>query len=391
MDQDPGNEAIGLKRVEATLPADWYHDPVQHERELEAIWYRAWLYVCRSAEIGPGQYRTHNLGTQTVLLVRDVDGTLRAFHNTCRHRGAELCPAGAGPLKSRAIVCRYHQWTYGLDGALARTPHGTTAPDFDPSAYGLHKVGVREWRGFVYVNIVGDGVDFDAALDPSPAWLANWPLERLVVGHAMVRELACNWKVFWENYNECLHCPSVHPSLCDLVPIYGRAIMRPDDPAVGTDPASDDPRHRGGLRRGAETWSMNGLAAKPGFDTLTPQERAKGYRFLTIVPSGYVVAHPDYVRVVSMRPLGAERTELKAEWLFLPETLADPSFDLANIVDFATTVMAEDAEVCEINQRGLRARAYREGVLMPQEYELKAFHDWVRRRLGAADRHPTGS
>ena len=378
-----GDGYLGLRHTERTLPSTWYFDLSHYQRELEWIWYRSWIYVCRSSAINASAYRTYTIGTQTVLLVRDGAGVLRAFYNTCRHRGAELCPAGEATLKAKLISCRYHQWTYALSGELVRIPQGSTASDFDKTKYGLLPVALREWRGLVFVKLTGDDMKFDDAFDPAPSLLANWPLERLVMGYSSVREIACNWKIFWENYNECLHCPGVHPGLCEIVPIYGRGMQGEfDDPDHARHAQSGDLRHRGGLRAGAETWSMNGGICPPGFSGLTPAERASGHTFLTILPSCFIVAHADYARLVSMRPLDAEHTEIKAEWLFLPETLADPAFDLANTVDFALTVMREDAEVCEISQRGQRAIAYHAGVLMPEEYELHRLHGWVRDRLG---------
>ena len=126
---------------------------------------------------------------------------------------------------------------------------------------------------------------------------------------------------------------------------------------------------------------MDGQAQGAAFQGLSDEERRAGQIFVTGLPSAYVVAHVDYVRVVRLLPLGPERTELVAEWLFAPETLAGPVFDPANIVEFATLVMEQDAEVCALNQRGLRSLRHDKGVLMPEEYFVKWFHDWVRAEL----------
>jgi Rieske 2Fe-2S family protein len=126
---------------------------------------------------------------------------------------------------------------------------------------------------------------------------------------------------------------------------------------------------------------MDGQAHGVTFQGLSDEERRAGQSFVTSLPSMYVVAHVDYVRVVRLRPLGPEQTELVAEWLFPPETLADAAFDPANIVEFATLVMEQDAEACALNQRGLRSLRHDKGVLMPEEYIVKSFHDWVRAEL----------
>jgi Rieske 2Fe-2S family protein len=207
-------------------------------------------------------------------------------------------------------------------------------------------------------------------------------MEDLVVGHSYRKVLNCNWKIFWENFNECLHCPNVHPELCDLVPIYGRAIMaRRDDPEWEARAAENDPRVAGGLRTGAETWSMDGRAQGmlPG---LTEAEKVPGQRYGTVLPSCFIVAHLDYVRIVRITPLSPETMELSSDWLFHPEMLAQPNFDKARITDFATLVLDQDGAACEINQRGLKAAAFEHGVLMQEEYEVFLFQDWVREALG---------
>jgi Rieske 2Fe-2S family protein len=254
---------------------------------------------------------------------------------------------------------------------------------FDPADYPLYDIAVRDWHGFVFVNLAGgQAKPFAQAFDRGSDRLDNWPLDALVSGHVYETVMACNWKVFWENFNECLHCPGVHPELCDTVPIYGRAIMgERDDPNFPDHADIDDPKYKGGLRPGAQTWSMDGRPQGPGFPGLTDAERKAGQSYVTSLPSAFIVAHVDYVRVVRLRPLGPERTELHAEWLFPAETLADPKFDMANVVDFAVLVMEQDARACELNQAGLRSIRHEAGVLMAEEYYVHRFHEWVNAAL----------
>ena len=130
---------------------------------------------------------------------------------------------------------------------------------------------------------------------------------------------------------------------------------------------------------------MNGKACGPEFEALTADERNAGHTFVTIYPTMFVVAHVDYIRIVSLHPCGPERTRLRAEWLFPAETLASPNFDLANVVDFATIVLRQDGEACEMNQRGLKSPAYSQARLMPEEYEIHNFQNWVMREMGDGD------
>jgi Rieske 2Fe-2S family protein len=367
-----------LRHREPTLPSSAYFDPVWHEAERDRIWAKHWVYATRLTDIAPMTVRRISVAGQNLILVRDRDGGVSAFHNTCRHRGAELCREAERPLTSRLITCPYHQWSYALDGRLVRTPFVSVTPDFDPGAHGLYGVNVHIWNGFVFLCLADTPPDFDQAPDLGAQSLDNWPMESLVTGHSFTTVLDCNWKVFWENYNECLHCPGIHPELSAAVPVYARGYMAENEAPDWT------PEAPGGtsLRAGTVTWTMNGHPCGPEFPGLTAAERQAGQTFVTLLPTMFIVAHVDYVRAVSLRPLGPERTELRAEWLFAPETLAQPGFDLANVVDFATLVMRQDGEACEMNQRGLHSARHDHGVLMPQEFDVHRFQSWVRDQLG---------
>ena len=371
-----------LTQAEPALPAGWYYDEDHHRRELDEIWFRNWVYVCRASAIAePLAFQTLQLDTQNIVVVRTGDGSLQAYHNTCRHRGSVLCDAAAGKLGSPLIVCPYHQWSYAADdGRLVQTSSFSEPAGFHKDDYSLHKVAVAEWRGCVFVKLDEAAVfDEATAVDRPPDVFDRFPLASMVVGETWRTEIRCNWKSFWENFNECLHCPNVHPELSDLVPLYSRRITEPADrPDWREHAASDDPKFRGGLRAGAETWSTDGRAQGHVISTLADDGFAPGQTYASIWPSVFIGGFADHMRIVRLLPLGPERMELRAEWLFEADTLADPDYDTSNVVDFARLVMEQDGAACELNQRGIRSRAFRHGVLMPEEYELKRFHDWVR-------------
>ena len=388
-DRLPLPEFNGLSEARQTLPREVYTDPLQHRRDLEAIWYRQWLYVCHGAALeGPRAFRVFEIGDQSVVVVRDREGALRAFHNTCRHRGSRLCLEREGRLPANALTCPYHSWTFGLDGRLRGVPSRWTPPDFDKADYGLFPVAVTEWRGLVFVNLEGGAEQtMEESFGRDPDALVHWPLETLRLVETYRRELACNWKLFWENFNECLHCPNLHPELSQRMPIYGRGLMSQKDAHDWSARAeSSDPRDRGGLAEGDLTWSMDGRSQPETFAGLSEEERRRGATFMVSMPSCFIVGHLDYMRIVRLRPLAADRMELQAEWFFPAEAAARPGFDPSPQVDFAKTVLEQDAFACEINQRGLSARPYAAGVLMPEEYYLAAFHDWYREALARAAR-----
>lgn len=362
----------GLPR-EAYLSEDWY------AREMATLFQRQWTCAGRLEDLAKGRMKRVRLGAAEVVLCRSAEGQVSAFHNSCRHRGSDLCRGEEQPL-GKLITCPYHAWSYDArDGRLVSTAHAHPTAEFRKQDHGLIPVQVKVWAGFVFLN---------AAKAPPPLRgdvplevLDNWPMEALLTGHRWQAELACNWKVFWENYSECLHCPGIHPELCDMVPVYGQGIMadneRPDWTPGSPAPASN-------LKPGAQSWTMTGALCGPAFPGLTEAERARGYTFVTIWPTLYVVAHADYVRSVRLEPLGPERTRLTAEWHFLPATLAQPGFDAEKVAAFAKIVLAQDGEAAEMNQRGLRSPSFTRGRLMPEEYEIHRFHTWLLAEMEAA-------
>jgi Rieske 2Fe-2S family protein len=375
----------GLTQPEKTLPAHWYYDADHYAAEVKQIWARNWIYMCRSNDLlAEMSFRTLRVGDQSVVVLRDTDGEIRAFHNVCRHRGSVLCEASAGQLASRLLVCPYHQWSYAPnDGRLVRTSSNVEPDAFVKRDYSLFPVAVARWRGCIFVNFDANAVfDGDSEFQRPSDNLVNFPLEAMVTGHTWRSEIACNWKVFWENFNECLHCPNIHPELVDLVPLYQRRIVDPHDvPDWQEHVGKTAPMFKGGMREGAQTWSMNASAQDRVIATLDDADLARGHTYATIWPSIFVAGYPDHVRIVRLLPLGPEKMELQSEWLFPQDTLNDPNYAVSNVVDFAVLVMQQDAHACELNQQGLRSPAYQHGVLMPEEYLLKRFQDWVRNAL----------
>lgn len=360
------------------LPRAAYLDEGWFAREMETVFARNWICAGRLTYLAPGSLRRVRLGLADVLLCRAADGGLSAFHNSCRHRGAELCAAETAPL-GRLITCPYHAWAYAAtDGRLVSTAFAHPTADFRREDHGLIPVAVQLWNGFVFLGQrPGDLNGTDLRADVPLSTLDHWPMESLVTGHRWEKELACNWKVFWENYSECLHCPGIHPGLCDMVPVYRQGIMAANE-ARGWTPETPAPPP---LKPGAASWTASGAPCGPVFPGLTAEERARGYSFVTFWPTAFVVAHVDYVRSVRIEPLAPERTRLIAEWHFAPETLAQPGFDAAEVAAFAQIVLAQDGAAAEMNQRGLRSPAFTRARLMPEEYEIHRFHQWLLTEL----------
>ncbi len=180
----------------STLPGRYYYDPAIYEREQEQIFSSMWVCIGRADAIpDPGAYRVVTIGRESIIVVRNRDGVLSAFLNVCRHRGARLCTEVAGQLKG-SIQCRYHAWTYGLDGRLIGAPNVLNDEQFDRISYGLLPVALENWEGFAWLNLADDPAPIAAQVNEpilerfeSNAPFARYGVGELKVGKTITYEL----------------------------------------------------------------------------------------------------------------------------------------------------------------------------------------------------------
>ncbi|MDX1406291.1 MAG: aromatic ring-hydroxylating dioxygenase subunit alpha [Woeseiaceae bacterium] len=372
-----------LTETKATLPSEWYYDAAHYERELEAIWYRDWVCVGRAEEIpNAGDFLVRRIGNQSLIVTRDKDDVIRAFHNTCRHRGSIICTSEKGHFPNGRIICPYHTWTYSLTGELVATPFRIDTDDFRNSDYALYDVHVDCWGGFIFVNLQENpDKSLKAFMEGEDERLANWPLEQMISVHQETKLLKCNWKLFWENYNECYHCPRHHPELCKVVPIYKKALQSHDE--LSADLSAGDPiKH--GVADGLVTWTLDGQTELPRIEGLSDEDAEQGMVFASFKASMFVVGHPDYVRSVRIYPTGAETTDLVVDWYLMPGTKEKHADQIENMLELGRLVVEQDGVACDLNQQGLRSKAHEHGVLVAQEYWLWDFHEWIKSRLNGS-------
>jgi Rieske 2Fe-2S family protein len=370
-------ERKALERLEPGLPARWYYEPAHYARELEVFWYGKWIAVARAEELAaPGDWRVVRVGTQSLVIVSGEKGELRAFHNTCRHRGSVLCTEEAGNFARRRIVCPYHSWTYDLTGQLVATPRRMETPDFEMRAFRLHQVAVDTWGGFVFVNLAGDAAaPLAQSLAELPQRFARYGFERLAIGKRIVADVKANWKLLAENFSECFHCPPVHPELCRVVTAYREAG------AWGLRGAETSAQYAAG----AQTLTLDGTARMPPIATLGPEERGTLYVPAMLPPSLFLNVHPDYVNAHLMTPTGPESVRIVYDWLFEPERLPLAEDDLAHYVALWEITNRQDARNCEWQQQGIQSRSFEHGYYVPQEFDCHRFAQWARTGLGATD------
>ena len=179
-----------LDHCPPTLPPEAYWHPDWAERERRGIWARQWVYVGRRDGFAPGTLRRVEIAGDSLIVVCAADGSLSAFHNTCRHRGSVLCVEHQQAFDGRVIRCPYHAWAYGTDGRLVSTAFGTPTPDFVKADHGLFPVALEVWNGFVFLCLADDPPLFEPDLGRDA--LDNWPMDALVVGRSFEKVLACN-------------------------------------------------------------------------------------------------------------------------------------------------------------------------------------------------------
>jgi Rieske 2Fe-2S family protein len=348
------------------LPREAYTSEALLEWEEQHVFGASWVCVGRSDDLArPGDQKGVRVGRDTLLLARGADGTLRAFYNVCRHRAHELLQAGEC-TNDRLLRCPYHGWTYELDGSLHPSVKSSHVPAFDPSAEGLVKARVQEWHGFVFVNASGDAPPFAEWIGDLEGLTSPYTPERLRVGATHSYEIAANWKLAVENYNECYHCPRIHPQLCRVSP-----------PESG----HNNPR-RGAFMGGpmelvphAVTMSMDGKSGGvniPGIEGALLRE----VHYYALMPNLLLSLHPDYVMTHRMEPRGTGRTFIECQWLFPKEALEKPGFDPKYAVEFWDATNWQDWRAIESVQRGIASRGYVPGTLVPDE---EAVHQFVTR------------
>jgi Rieske 2Fe-2S family protein len=328
-----------------------------------------WICVGHAGDLpGPTSQRAVDTGAGGVLLTRDEQGIVHAFANTCRHRGHELLPCG-GARTARAVVCPYHSWSYRLDGSLLAAPGFRDVEGFEPGEFGLVPVPVAEWHGYLFADPSGTAGDFADHLPGLDEVIRRYRPEDLVVVARHSYELATNWKVVVENYQECYHCSTIHPELSRVSPPQSGETVEPrGDWLAGW---MDLVPH-------AVTMSLDGRSAGQPIAGLTETE-LRTVMYVVAYPNLLISLHPDYVMTHVMRPLAAGRTHVECAWAFPREVAERDGFDPAYAVDFWDLTNRQDWAACESVQRGLRSGHARPGPLSPEEDGVYQFVTRVAR------------
>ncbi|MFI5235204.1 MAG: aromatic ring-hydroxylating dioxygenase subunit alpha [Gemmatimonadales bacterium] len=352
-------EVIPVERS-TTIPSAWYVDPRFHALDREAVFGCHWQLVGRADQVAAaGQFLVGTVAGEPIIVVRGKDGILRAFFNVCRHRGGPLAICDG---QANALRCQYHGWTYLLDGSLRGVPQMDRSELFDKKDFGLTAIAVDVWEGLVFVHLgpkpAPVGKTFAGILERiSPARVGGLTFARRVE-----YQVACNWKVYVDNYLEGYHVPFVHPELATLL----------DYASYKT-----------------EIFDRYSLQSSPMIGGGSPYDTAGGTAtafYYFVFPNVMLNILPGRVQTNLVRPLGHDRCQVVFDYYY-PDLVSDAaSKALEADVEYSDKVQEEDREICEQVQRGLNSRAYDRGRFSPemergvhhfQGLLKRAYRDWL--------------
>jgi Rieske 2Fe-2S family protein len=373
--------------LQKSLPSTYYLSAEIFAREKERIFCHQWLCAGRDEQLAsPGDHVVLDVAGESILVVRTKEGELKAHYNVCRHRGARLCDApgdedtcganlAGGVLGPSGIRCPYHQWTYALDGRLLNAPYLRDSEGFLKDDFSLYPVGLESWGGFFFLNLtpeaaMKEGRTLGRQLGEAAERVKRYPLGDLRAGHRRTYEVAANWKVLVENYNECYHCGGVHPELCELVPAFRQ-------------PGGSQLDWERGIphRDGAVTFTFSGTTSRAPFAGLDEDEKVR-HKGELIYPNFMLSLAADHAAAFYLWPLGPDRTRVVCEFLFHPDEMAKPDFDASDAVKFWDLVNRQDWAICKRVQQGMKARVHQFGYYAPMEDLSLDIRRYVLEHLG---------
>ena len=369
-----------------TLPQQYFVSPEVFAREQEKIFSRQWVCVGHQSEIAKaGDYFVREVAGESLIIVRNKRREIHGFFNVCRHRGTRLCEEKNGHFS--AIQCPYHAWTYGLNGRLIGAPHMDDVPGFVKADYSLHAVILALWEGFIFANLAdagarlcseatarqapGDFISLERWFAPLAGKFSHWNLPKLRSANRIEYDVQANWKLIFENYSECYHCPGVHPMLSKVSPYDSAENDLCEGPFLGGFMS---------IANGAGLTMSGKTCALPVGDVNAEDFHRVFY--YSIFPNMLLSMHPDYVMVHQLWPQSPEQTRILCNWFFHPEAFERADFHPDDAIEFWDMTNKQDWHVCELSQQGIASRAYQPGPYSPRESIPAAWDREYLRQMG---------
>ena len=355
-----------------TLPQRYFVSPEVFAEEQTKIFATQWVCVGHQSQLAnAGDYFVQQVAGESLVVVRDQQRAVRAFYNVCRHRGTRLCEEASG--HSAAIQCPYHAWTYALDGRLLGAPSMDAVPGFDKADFSLHAVNLQLWEGFIFVSLADAPKPLAEVFAPLAGKFMHWNLPALRSARRIEYEVAANWKLVFENYSECYHCPLVHPALSKLSPSDSAENDLSEGPFLGGFMS---------IAKG-QSLTMSGKACALPVGDVGEEDHARVF-YYSISPNMLLSLHPDYVMAHLIWPQSPGRTFVQCNWFFHPEAagVTAPGYNPEDAIEFWDMTNKQDWHVCELSQMGIASRAYEPGPYSPRESIPAAWDREYRRQLG---------
>jgi Rieske 2Fe-2S family protein len=376
-----------------SLEQAFYTDPDYFRVDLELIWYRDWLFAAHDCEMPKaGNYVTLQVGDYPVVIVRDRQGQVRAFHNSCRHRGSRVCTSEKGA--SARLVCPYHQWTYDLDGKLLFARQ--MGPDFDPAQFSLKPVACETVGGYVFICLADEPADFSTFRATVEPFLLPHRLSEAKVAFESTIVEKGNWKLVWENNRECYHCAGNHPELCKTFPeaptVTGVQGAEGDPEIVAhwqrceaaglpsRFTIADDGQYRTTrvpLLRDAVSYTLSGRrAVRKNLSDDVSTDRI-GSLLLYHYPTTWNHVLGDHAVTFRVLPISATETAVTTKWLVHKDAVEGVDYDLAELTHVWTETNDQDRRIVEENAFGIKSPAYEPGPYsFDHEGGVIQFVDW---------------
>ncbi len=378
-------DLLRSRKRQYSLPQPFYTDPDFYELDLKGIFERRWIFVGLECELkSPGEYVVLDIARSSVVVLRDNDGEIGAFFNTCRHRGSTICQPGRG--KARSLACPYHQWTYDLKGKL--TYAGEMHDEFDPAGIALKPVNVARFEGMIFVCLADDPPDFAEFSSMLGPYLAPHDLRSAKLAWSEDIVINANWKLVIENSRECYHCHARHPELTRT--FFLRFDADSDEPFAleharkcrdagltpGSASGADFQLSRMPVTRGAVTLSMDGKPVCSKLLGKVPHGDIGSMRWFHF-PSMFAHVLGDYAFFFRALPLGVDRTLVTSNWYVSAEAEEGRDYDPKTLAELWSVTNDQDRDLCERNQEGIRSLGYQPGPYSQiREGHVIKFVEW---------------
>ena len=386
------DQALAAWRPGYALPGAVYQGDAIYQEEMRRIFLKTWQYVGHVSQIPErGDYFLFEVAGESVIIMRESAEVVNALLNVCRHRGSRICDAASG--HEARLTCRYHGWTYGLDGALRAAAH--LPANFDKAQWGLKRIASRVFAGMIFVNFDPNPVSFDPIAQDLAAPLAPYQLDRAKVAHRKNYPITSNWKLAVENYCECYHCAPAHP---EYSVGHGRAIgneasagllaevrARAEQSGLTRDEVrkswlaavpfgTDRGFETYPLLRGHRTGSRDGEPVAPLLGSIRDYDG--GAVDLHLGPMTFGLAYCDHVVLYRFTPRGLRATDCEITWLVNDKAVESRHYDRAKLTWLWDVTTIADKQIIERNQAGVDSRYYEPGPLSPMENFTGRFLEW---------------